>query len=162
MQGFKKHYLRLMGLLRRRGRTTADAEDIIQEAFLKLQTYCRRHEVKDTEAFLVRAALNLSIDSHRARVRSQTVSSAVEDLGLTDPNPLPDEVIAARQRLDRLRTTLESLTPRAREALLLHRLDGCSYEQIAVQLGISVSAVEKNIGRAMFQLNEWMDTEDTE
>jgi len=159
MHGFKKHYLRLMALLKRRGRTTADAEDIIQEAFLKLETYCRRHEVKDTEAFLVRAALNLSIDSHRRGMRSQRVPVAIEDLALADPRPLPDEVIAARQSLDRLRAALESLTPRAREALLLHRLDGCSYEQIAEQLGISVSAVEKNVGRAMFQLNEWMDAE---
>jgi RNA polymerase sigma factor (sigma-70 family) len=159
MQGFKKHYLRLMGLLRRRGRTTADAEDIIQEAFLKLETYCRRQEVKDAEAFLVRTALNISIDSHRKGKRSRLVPEAVEDLVLTDPRPLPDELVSARQRFDRLRAALESLPPRAREALLLHRLDGYSYEQIAAQLGISVSAVEKNIGRAMYQLNEWMDRE---
>ena len=159
MEGFQKHYLRLMQLLKRRGRTTADAEDIIQEAFLKLETYCRSHEDKDTEAFLVRAALNLSIDAHRRGQRSHVVSSAIDDLVVRDPNPLPDEVVAARQRLDQLRAGLETLTPRAREAFLLHRLDGYSYEQIAAQLEISVSAVEKNIGRAMFQLNEWMDKE---
>ena len=148
-----------MQLLRKRGRSKADAEDLIQEAFLRLELYCRSHKVLEPEAFLVRTVLNLSVDQHRREKRSQFASSTIECLALMDPYPLPDEVAAARQRLDKLRAGLEALTPRAREAFLLHRVDGHSYAQIGSQLGISISAVEKNIGRAMFQLSEWMGDE---
>lgn len=63
---------KLRRLLRSRGRSADDTDDLIQEAFLRLQLYCRDHEVRETEAFLVRTALNLSHDLGR-RERTQAV-----------------------------------------------------------------------------------------
>jgi DNA-directed RNA polymerase specialized sigma24 family protein len=57
--------------LRRRGRTREDAEDLVQEAFLRLELYCREgHQVLQPEAFLMRTALNLSVSHHRREQRS--------------------------------------------------------------------------------------------
>ena len=57
------HFRRLEHLLRRRGRTREDAEDLIQEAFLRVKIYCDEGgEVREPEAFLVRTVLNLSRD----------------------------------------------------------------------------------------------------
>jgi len=54
--------LKLRRLLRSRGRSLDDTDDLIQEAFLRLQLYCRDHQVEQPEAFLVRTVLNLSTD----------------------------------------------------------------------------------------------------
>lgn len=71
--------------------------------------------------------------------------------------PLQDEVLIARHRLERLRQGVEQLKPRTREVLLMHRLEGLKYRDIAAALGISQSAVEKHIAQAMASLNEWME-----
>lgn len=141
---------KLRRLLRSRGQSVDETDDLIQEAFLRLQLYCQERVVKSQEAFLVRTVLNLSVDLFR-RNRSILFDNRTV-LGLIDPQPQPDDVLAAKQRLRRLRLALTELPPRTREALLLQRLEGYSYQQIAKHLGISVSAVEKHIAKAMLYL----------
>jgi RNA polymerase sigma-70 factor (ECF subfamily) len=156
------HFLidRLRRLLRRKGRVHDDADDLIQEAFLRLQEYRQARRVLEPEAFLVRTVQNLSIDAHRVKGRRGTQVLVDDQIHhLIDPAPLPDEVLASQQRLQRLRQGLESLSPRTREAVLLFRIDGLSQSQIAAQLGISASAVEKHIAKAALFLSDWM-TED--
>src|SRR5438552_10345068 len=86
--------LKLRRLLRSRGRNIDDTEDLIQEAFLRLQLYCRDSKVKveQTEAFLVRSALNLSIDKHRHAKVAGVVPGGLDGMDLIDPHPTPDEV----------------------------------------------------------------------
>jgi RNA polymerase sigma factor (sigma-70 family) len=150
---------KLRRLLRSRGRTAEDSDDLIQEAFLRLQVYCREKVVAQSEAFLVRTALNLSIDDRR-RARNRTaVASPLEALSIVDLNPKPDEVYEAEQRFSRVRAALDALSPRCREVFLLHRVDGCSYGQIAAQLSISVSTVEKHMAKAAMFIDSWSKAE---
>lgn len=142
-------------LLRRRGRTREEAEDLIQEAFLRMQAYCKQGgEVREPEAFLVRTVLRLSMNAHRHEHRHLYAEETVEDLSVADLGPSPDEVLAAEQCLKGMREALDSVNRRTREVFFMHRLDGLSYEQIAHQLSISVSAVEKHIARAVAVLTE--------
>jgi RNA polymerase sigma factor (sigma-70 family) len=154
--------IKLRKLLRSRGRNTDEADDLIQEAFLRLQLYCRDKPVEQPEAFLVRTALNLSIDGHRRASHRLTVAERVETLVLVDNRPLPDEVLAAQQRLQRVKHALDALNPRAREVFLLHRAEGYSYGQIAQRLGISVSTVEKHMAKAALFFAAWLDREEQE
>ncbi len=147
---------KLQRLLKSKGRSPDDIDDLMQEAFLRLQLYCRDHTVEHTEAFLVRTVLNLSAEMGRRSRGRQMVSDAVDMLMLIDPAPTPDEVLADQQRFNRLQLGLQKLTPRSREAFLMHRCDGCSYLQISDKLWISVSMVEKHIARASFFLRDWM------
>ena len=147
---------KLRRLLKSRGRSPDDIDDLMQEAFLRLQVYCRDHVVQHAEAFLVRTVLNLSAEQGR-RARRANVSPAADDLlNIIDPAPSADEVLAGQQRLQRLMLGLQRLPPRSREVFLLHRSEGLSYLQIAAQLGISVSMVEKHVARAAFFLRDWM------
>lgn len=149
--------LKVRRVLRRRGRTADEADDLIQEAFLRLHLYCRDHTVRNTGAFLVRTALNLVLDrSRRARVAG-LIPGALDDLPLVDPNPLPDEVCAGQERLQRMRAGLEAMSPRRREIFVLNRIEGYSLPQIAKQLGITLSAVEKHLAKALLFLTDWMD-----
>ncbi len=144
-------YMRfLTKLLRRRGESTDRAEDLVQEAYLRMQVYCREgREVHQPEAFLMRTVLNLAIDARRREHGHLYETETVEELQLAALAPSPDEVFAAEQRLMRIRGTLDRVSRRTRQAFFMHRLQGFSYAEIASQLGISVSAVEKHIASAV-------------
>lgn len=149
-------FVKLRKLLRSRGRSPDDTDDLIQEAFLRLQMYRRERDVREPEAFLVRTALNLSINAALQQLsRGIHVSHDLETSPLVDPTPPPDEVVAAQERLLHLREGLATLHPRTREVLLLHRVEGYSQAQIGERLGITVSAVEKHIAKAALFLTEW-------
>jgi RNA polymerase sigma factor (sigma-70 family) len=155
-------FTKLRKLLRSRGRTTDDADDLIQEAFLRLQVYCQGKSVEQPEGFLVRAALNLSIDDLRSARRRHGSTTTLDALQLVDTRPLPEEALATEQRLQRAKQALDALSPRAREVFLLHRAEGYSYGQIAQRLGIGLSTVEKHMAKAALFFDAWLDKEDAE
>lgn len=148
----------LTGRLRRfvRGRvaTREDAEDVIQEAYLRVLRYSADHAVESQERLLFSAAKNLAVDSRRRRfVRTRTATDYAVLEACAQTWPDAHEVVYASQRLNKVETAVAQLPPRCREVFLIHRLDGLSYSQIAVQLGISVSAVEKHMARACLLLD---------
>jgi DNA-directed RNA polymerase specialized sigma24 family protein len=63
-------FFKLRRRLRSRGRSADDTDDLIQEGFLRLQLYCREHEVQKAEAFLVRTVLNLSTNMYKRQAAS--------------------------------------------------------------------------------------------
>src|SRR5882757_8725804 len=148
--------LKLRRLLRSRGRSIDDTEDLIQEAFLRLQVYCRDKKVVQPEAFLVRTALNLSIDQHRRETVASLVPGALDAMQLIDPNPSPDAVCAAQERLQHMRAGLANLSPRQREVFLLNRVEGLTFMQIAAQLNLSMSMIEKHAAKAVLAMTNWM------
>jgi RNA polymerase sigma-70 factor (ECF subfamily) len=153
---------RLKKFLWRGGRSREEAEDLIQEALLRLQEYCQGGEVRDREAFLVRTVRNLSIDRHRRAHRHLYTDQSVEELEtalpLLDPAPGADEIFEARQRLHKIRATLNAVSPRTREIYFAHRA-GYSYAEIGAHLDISKSTIEKHIARAVLAL---MDAKEAE
>src|SRR5688572_2363420 len=99
-----RHFRRLLKLLRRRGRSREEAEDLIQEAFLRMQAYCNEGgEVREPEAFLVRTVLRLSLNARRDAHRDLYAPQTVEELPIVDLSPAPDEVLAAEQCLEKMR-----------------------------------------------------------
>jgi RNA polymerase sigma factor (sigma-70 family) len=142
-------------LLRRVAKRTSyscDAEDFLNSAYLRLDHYRASHEVNNPRAFLVRTALNIGIDRFR---RNRLEGEAVGDFGIQDALPLQDDVIAARERLERVIQGLEQLSSQSRQVLLMRRLDGKSYDEIAIHFGVSRRTVERIITKATIFLAEW-------
>ena len=138
-------FSRIRAVLMRRGRTEHEAEDLVQEAWLRLATYAQREQVLEPGAFLMRAALNLSTDAHRARIHhgEQVV--------------LDEDVLLSRERMVRLSECLAELPLRTQEIFLAHRHEGLRYQDIARRHGVSVSAVEKHIAKAMLVVTSGME-----
>lgn len=88
---------RVKAVLMRRGRTPHDADDLIQEAWIRLASFDRAAKVVQPDAFLMRVALNLSIDAHRSRI-SRGEEVMLEDVVLIDTAPTPDAILLARER----------------------------------------------------------------
>jgi len=150
----RAYWSKLLKLVRRYTRGRNDAEDLLHSAYIRLEQYRVDHVVENPSAFLVRTAANLAIDIHRHE-RFWEPGDENRDGQRPDDAPLQDEVIAARARLKRVQEGLARLPPRTREIFLMHRLQGFKYREIAVQFGISQSAVEKHIAKAALFLSEW-------
>jgi RNA polymerase sigma factor (sigma-70 family) len=145
----------LMKVVRRRGRSQEEAEDLIQEAFLRLHEYCLTTEVQNEEGFLARTVSNLAINAYRRRrivsYAYETVEEIEQSTGLADASPGPDRIVAAQQRLDQITRVLSAVSERTCEIFLAHRA-GYSYDEIATDLAISQRTVQKHIARAVFLL----------
>ena len=148
---------RLRRTLRRKGQSSEQAEDIVQDAMLKFEIYRRERPVRDQEAFITRTAFNLAIDAGR-RSRRSPISDGGEDLrGALDPAPDQIESLLARRNLERLKEGLGAMDPRTRGMLLAHRLDELTYAEIARREGLSETAIIKRVARGVLFLQQWMD-----
>jgi RNA polymerase sigma-70 factor (ECF subfamily) len=151
MNPLPQYFRRLRRVLLRRGNTHAQAEDLIQEAFLRMQEYCERGgEVLKPEGFLMRTVLRLASNARRDEHRELYCEIEVENLTLiVDTTPTPDEVLAGEECLERMRNALDAVSRRTRDVFFMQRLDGLSYAEIAERLGVSISAVEKHVASAL-------------
>jgi RNA polymerase sigma factor (sigma-70 family) len=146
---------RLVRQVRGLTRGRSDPEELLQAAYIKLERYRANHVVENVGAFLVRTAVHIGVDNYR---HDRVIANiAVDDVCGCENSPLQDEVLAARERLSRVREGLSRLTPRTREIFLMHRLDNLKYREIANRLGISQSAVEKHVAKAALFLTEWTE-----
>ena len=149
-------FSRVRAALMRRGRTTHDADDLVQEAWVRLACYEREQTVIEPEAFLMRTALNLSIDTYRARItRGDEV--LLDEVVLIDTTPGAEAIVLARERMARLSLCLGRLNDKTRDIFLAHRVDGMSYQEIAQRHQMSISSVEKHIAKALLRVTSWME-----
>lgn len=161
MNGLNRIRRLLIRRLIRRGATPHDAEDAIQQAFVRLYAHQKKEAIRDPSAFLVDLLGKVRVDRWRAtqRHRELFVEESIERLNLPALVPSPEDCAETGQRLDRIKRRLESLGPRTQQVFFLHRLEGLTYPQIAAAIGVSVSAIEKHIARAALCIHEEMQRE---
>ena len=134
-------------------RDRAVAEEIVQEVMLELW---RRRERLDPngapQAYLFQATRNRALNHLRhlqVQRRSAPKLAASEAREATAPSRLVAQEIDAA-----LREALDALTPRCREVFEMSRVQGLKYGEIAETLGVSVKAVEAQMGKALRTLRE--------
>lgn len=148
------HVRRLRRLLRGRGWSREDTDDLMQDLHLRLlSSGISGEDIRDPKAFLARIALNLSTNAYARNHRNLYVKQPVEELTFADRSHGPEELVTADQSLQRLQRTLDGLDEKTRNAYILHRLYGLTYEQIAEQLDMTVRTVENHMVRAMSALS---------
>lgn len=140
----------------RRGVPAEDADELVHDAFIKVEQYERAHAAESKEALLVTAAVNLSID--RARKKRRSPFAEHDDVeAIADGAPDPGQVVEERARLAHAARGLDQLPERTRRILLKRRLDNLPFAEIARSENMSVAAVEKQVARATLQLMKWME-----
>jgi RNA polymerase sigma factor (sigma-70 family) len=156
------HFKRLLKFLRRKGRSHEDAEDLIQEAMLRLHVYGRAVPVVNEEAFLRQAVTNLSIDQHRRDRLDLRKDVPIEEFDARSPliaqESTPEETLEAEQRLSRVREVLDAVSVRTRQIYFAHRA-GYSYAEIADYMNISQITIKRHIARALLTIMEHGDRE---
>lgn len=145
---------RLRAFVRRRVRSEHDAEDIVQDVFVRIHD--RLASVRDSSSlvsWVFTIARHAITDHHRARSRSQSRDGATSDaLELTpDSDDANDDREAERALAECIRPFSEQLPEAYRRALELTELEGKTHAEAAEELGLSVSGVKSRVqrGRAM-------------
>lgn len=132
-----------------------DAEDLLHAAYLRLEDYRKNHSVENVGAFLVKTAINIGFDTYRRERLSAKIRT--DAILISENGPLQDEVLVFRNRLIRAKEGLALLHPRTRQILLMYRLQKMKYREIALQIGISQSAVEKHVAKGTLFLTKWIE-----
>lgn len=152
-----QYFTPLVRFFRRRGFTIHAAEDGAQEVFVRMLGLEDRSRIDNPEAYLFRVAATVITDrARRDGVRQANRHDCSDDLVLAAEEPSPERVISDRQQLERLRLVLDEMPARRREILMLSRMDGLSYSQLAVRYGVTVSAIEKQMMKAIAHLHRRM------
>lgn len=135
--------------LNRKWETTLDAQDVLQDTWLKLARTAGIPDVSNPKAYVGQVAGNLAIDHARAQNTRDRYFSAEQHYDLPANAPSAEHILDYRQRVARLEAIVATLPSRQREVFLMHKFDGLSHSEIADRLGISRSAVEKLVMRAL-------------
>ena len=157
MADVRKLFRKAFGAALRSGFSKDEAEDAVQEAFLRVHQYERGNHIQSKEAVLMTATINILRDAKRRKQRAPFEANQMDLDEIFDRAPGPADVLLARTRLLRAADGLAQLNEKSRRILLARRLDDLSVIEIARREGMTISAVEKQIARATFKLMSWMD-----
>lgn len=135
-------------------RCRSRAEDIVQEAYIRFDppeavAADGGREISWPVSYLYRIVRNLSLDWRRtARTQGVTLPpDAVDQVQVEERSP--ERTTLYRDQLRIVDTALAELPERTRTAFALHRIDGCTLQEVADRLGISVGLVHKLVREAM-------------
>ena len=134
----------------------AEAEDVVQDAWLHLRQALGRGVLRDPVPYLYRIVRNLAIDvQRRARRQSRHLAEVPDD------TPSPEAVVAAQAELHCVEQALASLPERQRIAIEMYRLGGFKLREIADRLSISVSLTHLLIAQGLAECHRQcrMDTQ---
>jgi RNA polymerase sigma-70 factor (ECF subfamily) len=136
---------------------SADADDIVQDAYLRLlERASHEREVTSLPGYLFVIARNLATDRGRRAQREGKRAAALRALNAQLGNAVPgvDELVHVAQATERLRVALRALPVRARKAFLLHRVEGLNHDEVAARLGVTRRTVERDIAFVLGQLKK--------
>lgn len=146
---YEEHHAWLVRWLARRTNRLDNAQDLAQDTFLRV---LMRPYVLDNlghpRAWLAKVANNLIVDQARRQLLEKHYLELMADLPEQEV-PSVEEQLQLLELLDRIDRMLDGLRPLEKTTFLMSRLDGLTYKEIAEQLGISLSSVEKYMAKAM-------------
>lgn len=133
-------YKRLLRFLATRVSDEQDVKDLAQEAYLRLIRAMDSRLIDDPAAYLFRIAANLLYEWYKS---SPPPCASLDEIELVDEGMSVEQLAALSQHMERLDGVLRQLAPNWRAAILMHRRDGMTYNEIAGALDVSPSTVKK-------------------
>jgi RNA polymerase sigma factor (sigma-70 family) len=127
-----------------------DAEDVAQEALLRLWKYCERLNAdRNLDALAVKVAKNVCVDLYKSR---NTYEDEITSDIASPPSQSADAELHAKEVQQKIDEAMERLNPRERDLLKARQLEGKSAEEISEQTGIPKSSVKSMISTARKKL----------
>ncbi len=138
-----------------------DADDVVQETFLRAYRQIDRFESRATFAtWVYRIAVNCSLDLLRQRPRraeQPEPEDGDEHAADSDANPSPERLAFSGQIQAKVTAALADLTPAERAAFLLRHFEGRSIEEIGRSLGLRTSATKHTVFRAVQKMRRALE-----
>lgn len=161
----ERHSRAVFRLAYRMAGNEQDAEDLVQETFLR--AYKQLHRFDGRSAFgtwIYRICANCSLDLIRARKsrrEHQPLESADQSLHWLDrvatPAPSPERLARSTQLNELLEPALQRLSEMERAAFVLRHYEGCDIEEIARTLGVQANAAKHSVFRAVQKLRRALE-----
>ncbi len=136
----------------------ADADDIVQEVFVKI--WESRHKLEDHKllnSYIFTIAYNNSIDLIRKRINNTKYLENLKKFASINVSATIISQIEFNELNHQAEKLIANLPERQKQVYLLHREDGLTYPEIAEKLGISKNTVENHMVKALRYLRENMD-----
>jgi RNA polymerase sigma factor (sigma-70 family) len=136
-------------------RNTHDAEDVVQEAYLRAFKFFGGYQGGDARAWVLKIVRNTSY-SFLGKNRPADLAEEFDEEIHTTGSEHPDAEAALLQLADRrmLREALDELPVNFREVLVLRELEGMSYKEIAAVMDVPIGTVMSGLARGRDQLRE--------
>jgi RNA polymerase sigma-70 factor (ECF subfamily) len=140
---------------------TADAEDVVQDAYLRAYRYLDAFRGDNFRVWLLTIVRNSFLDWLKDnRSGRQLFQPAPADLDWTDPAPNPEAMLLDRVDGETLSMLMARLPSEYREVLILREIEDLSYKDIATVTGIPAGTVMSRLSRARLALRKaWLDNE---
>ena len=154
------HQDRLFGAMLQVTRSAEEAEDVVQEAFVR--AYVKLHTFQRNSRFftwLYRIAFNSALSRRRRKRATLSLDQTREVTGIEpiDSVDAPDERMLQTERIEMVRTALDRLSDEHRAIMILRELENHAYEDIAEILEISIGTVRSRLNRARTQLRQTLE-----
>ncbi|MDD0973049.1 RNA polymerase sigma factor [Pseudomonas fontis] len=148
LQVFLAQRSRMESLVSRRVGCRATAADLVQDLFLR---FWRRPQVnvEALDTYLLRCAGNIAIDHLRSEGARGRANDGLPEGEFASSGSEPQAALETDSELRRIEAALRELPERTRQIFLLNRIHGRKYADIAKAMGLSQSAVEKHMMRAL-------------
>ncbi len=144
---FEQHRDALLGYIRKRLNDFQQADDLLHDLYIKLQTQQTDTLIQYPKAYLYRMANNLVIDFQRHQNRQPVADDSEAD---EQENELsPERMVSDAEQLTIVKAAIEELPDKTREVFKLQRLQQLDKADVASRTGISVNMVEKHLRKAV-------------
>jgi RNA polymerase sigma-70 factor (ECF subfamily) len=158
----RRFRLPLIAYFRRRVSSAAEAEDLTQDVFERVLKVLNHAPIANAEALVFRIAVNLLRDRARREItRGGEQSLASENIvAMADALTVdlsPERVVLGERTLADVLAALQELGERTQAIFYLYRLENLKIREIAAIYGISASAVEKQVSKALLHLTRHQD-----
>lgn len=148
-RSFRSNGRPLRNFLLYKGAPLLEAEDLMQEAFIRLWENCSKVQVEKAKSFLFTVANNLFLNQ---KTREKVVWKFEKSYTSSSLDSRPDGELEGKEFQARLEAAIQALPPGQREVFLLNRIEKMTYAEMAKTLGVSVKAIEKRMHKALARL----------
>ncbi|MEG3656780.1 RNA polymerase sigma-70 factor [Arenibacter palladensis] len=150
---FNTFYDRLVAYITTFTHDKIQSEDIVQHAFIRFwEDKSKLDETKSPKAYLYAIAYNRYIDTIKKAKKQEKLLSQIWERALVDR--IQEDSDALEERIQKMKQVIDSLPPKCREIIMLNKIQGVKYKEIADRMGISVKTVESQMRIAFTKIRE--------
>ncbi len=153
-QFFKSHSKLLRNYLYYKFGDLDQAEDIVQDAFIKLWNNCAKVPITKAKSYVYTVATNLGISNSRHQKVKFKYQKYISHRKSDVHHESPEFIVLEKEYMEKLKNAIAQLPERQREVFLLSRIDKKTYKEIAELSGVSVKAIEKLMHKALLALRK--------
>jgi len=155
---YRTYHGALRQFLARYCRNRDEVADIVQETYCRVQRAGNVDQIRNPKAFLFRVASNVWLNERKLlRNELERATPDLEGLEIASDDPGPYRSVMGEQELSLVRAALDELPPTCREAFVMNRFQSMTFPQIATELGLSVSMIEKHVSYAISYMRKRLE-----